>query len=183
MDMCREIGVYTSTLSLHGTHILPIFAWYNPQFDNDWDGSWRYKKGWLDFRRVVFPKELLEKEEEDPGVFCNFFLKLNEGEIEKLKNEEGDKITFSHFLPHRNLLPPKMFLGNKTLPLVVGDIKIFDQLQELGSNVHVYGHTHQCKDIKIEGIRFVQHSLGHVDEWKSLLSYEFSPKLIYSKKI
>jgi hypothetical protein len=54
------------------------------------------------------------------------------------------------------LLPKRIFLLNKTLPLVVGDERLDEQIRRIGSQVHVFGHTHIDKDKVIDGVRYVQ---------------------------
>ena len=54
------------------------------------------------------------------------------------------------------LLPKRIFLLNKTLPLVVGDERLDVQIRRIGSQVHVFGHTHIDKDKVIDGVRYVQ---------------------------
>ncbi|KAA6374506.1 MAG: hypothetical protein EZS28_029966, partial [Streblomastix strix] len=84
-------------------------------------------------------------------------------------------ISFSHFVPRRELLPPQIFLKHKFLPYVVGSITLEQQVRSLGSTVHCYGHTHINQERVIDGIRYVQNALGYPREREY---YGSDPKLV-----
>lgn len=71
-------------------------------------------------------------------------------ELEKAaKTTEETVITFSHFLPRSDLLalttskPPALIH-------VMGSSKIDEQLRELASDIHVFGHSHENVDTVID---------------------------------
>ncbi len=75
-------------------------------------------------------------------------------------------ITFSHFLPRPEVLPPVAVLRFKELPLVCGSDRLEKQLRAAGSSVHVFGHTHIPWGETIDGVRYVQNPLGYPYERK-----------------
>lgn len=116
-------------------------------------------------------------------------LSLNEkhvpSHLELLKNNpQMNVISFSHFVPRRELLPPKWILFERIrniLPRVCGDTNIDTFLRKISSKVHVFGHTHIDYDKVIDGVRYVQHAFGYPTERKSWKksSQPYSPKQIF----
>ncbi len=44
MDLCKQVGVTTEPIKLLGqVWIVPLFAWYTPHFDPNWDGDHSYQ--------------------------------------------------------------------------------------------------------------------------------------------
>ena len=39
-----------------------------------------------------------------------------------------------------------------------------EQIRRLGSAVHVFGHSHINRDLRIDGVRYVQHALRYPKE-------------------
>eukprot|EP01103_Thecamoeba_quadrilineata_P015297 TRINITY_DN4792_c0_g1_i1.p1 TRINITY_DN4792_c0_g1~~TRINITY_DN4792_c0_g1_i1.p1 ORF type:complete len:284 (+),score=30.51 TRINITY_DN4792_c0_g1_i1:12-863(+) len=181
-SLCQNLGIHTEPKVINEVLIVPLFGWYSPRFDKTWNGDQNYRKGWLDFHRCVWPKELdIVK---NPDCIASYFTDLNEKYI-KQYDDVSTIITFSHFLPRTELLPPSLFLGKRTLPQVVGFDQIEDQLRRLGSHIHCCGHTHINVDKCIDGVRYVQHALAHPHERKSIwrMFEATSPKLVFTKQI
>ena len=49
---------------------------------------------------------------------------------------------------------------------VAGSSLIDQQIRQIGSRLHVYGHQHINRDREIEGVRYVAHCLGYPNERK-----------------
>jgi hypothetical protein len=77
-------------------------------------------------------------------------------------------ISFSHFLPRRDLLPAPERLKFKGLPQVAGCTALEGQIRRLKSAVHVFGHSHILCDRVIDGIRYVQNPLRYPRERQRL---------------
>jgi hypothetical protein len=77
---------------------------------------------------------------------------------------DGPVISFSHFLPRPELLPPRRNLRFKGLPKVAGCTSIDGQIRRLNSKLHVFGHSHINYDCVIEGVRYVQNALAYPNE-------------------
>ncbi|CDI73798.1 hypothetical protein, conserved [Eimeria praecox] len=87
-------------------------------------------------------------------------------------------ITFSHFLPRAELA--KLYpLNPGALAYVMGSTRIDEQLRQAQGSMHVFGHSHVNIDHHIEGVRYVQHSLGRPSEQKWFPA-RIRPKLIFS---
>ncbi|KAL6072797.1 Metallo-dependent protein [Balamuthia mandrillaris] len=184
LALCEELGVHTSPVQVNDVWIVPLFCWYTPSFDPKWDGSLHYKRGWLDFRACRWPEEHELKDDHDS--ISSHFLSLNDKHLSSFSAKEPQQqkvvITFSHFLPRFELLPPRWLIRNKSLPLVVGDARLDQQIRRLGARVHVFGHTHIDKDVTIDGVRYVQNAFGHPRERKSvtrLFSGTYKPKVVF----
>lgn len=78
---------------------------------------------------------------------------------------EGDTvISFSHFLPRQELCPEKRFLLEPMLARVIGSNPLEAQIRRLKPHVHCFGHTHIPIDLSLDGIRYLQWSLGYSSE-------------------
>jgi len=82
----------------------------------------------------------------------------------RLRSYDGPVISFSHFLPRRDLLPPVERLKFKGLPKVAGCAALDLQIRYLKSCVHVFGHSHINCDQAIDGVRYVQKAFGYPRE-------------------
>ena len=137
-------------------------------------------------------------EVEDP---CNYFMEYNENQLKEsdiyddINNSNVTVISFSHFLPRVELLPPRMFI-KKSLPWVTGSIQLETQLRKIESKIHMcgkkipwknyvlryfWGHTHYNVDKTLDGVKYIMNALGHYKEQKTLLGgkADYSPKLVF----
>jgi hypothetical protein len=80
---------------------------------------------------------------------------------------QGKVLTFSHFLPRRDLLPWLSTLMKRSLSLVTGYSPLDQQLRSAHSRVHLFGHSHLNCDTHKQGVRYVQNALGHPTERRS----------------
>ena len=152
LELCDELGVQTRPASVYGLWIVPLFSWYDSSFatsDAEMDSE---LMGWADFYFCKWPEEIQSVSE--------FFLKLNESRLE----HRGPAISFSHFLPRRDLLPAREYLKFKGLPYVAGCLSLEDQIRTLKSTIHVFGHSHIGCDLVVDGVRYVQNSLRYPRE-------------------
>eukprot|EP01027_Heterolobosea_sp_BB2_P012225 GEZU01017733.1.p1 GENE.GEZU01017733.1~~GEZU01017733.1.p1 ORF type:complete len:176 (+),score=45.94 GEZU01017733.1:136-663(+) len=130
---------------------------------------------------------------DESGRIAKYLLDMNESFIASYlqqKNRIGDDlminnnriitITFSHFLPRRELMPDKKFLYFKPLTRVSGSVRLDDQLRALGSSVHVFGHTHINMDKTVDGVRYVQNAMKYPREHKGVPPL---PKLVWEYQV
>ena len=92
---------------------------------------------------------------------AEFFADINQLALNKLGRTTGQgpkpfTISFSHFLPHKELYP-----GMTQMRHIMGCEKIAHQISECAPDVHVFGHSHLNVDEMIDNTRFVQAALGH----------------------
>jgi predicted phosphodiesterase len=153
IELCDRLGVHTRPSQAEGVWIVPLFSWYEAQFDGDEGVDEEELQAWADFYFCKWPPEVVSVSE--------YFRTLNAG---RLTSYEGEVITLSHFLPRRDLLPEAENLRFKSLPKVAGAGWLDAQLRILNSRVHVFGHSHINCDRVIEGVRYVQNAFRYPSE-------------------
>jgi Icc-related predicted phosphoesterase len=153
LALCETLDIQTSPAKVDAVWVVPLFSWYEPQFDADNSGDNDSLGGWADFYLCKWPTDI--------GQVCDFFLKMNEP---RLLAYDGPVISFSHFLPRRDLLPAVERLRFKGLPKVAGCAALDTQIRSLKSGVHVFGHSHISCDRVIDGVRYIQNPLRYPRE-------------------
>lgn len=157
---CDELGVDIFPAPIwEGFYVVPLISWYNADFDeND-----------------PFPDP-----NNHPDKACKwpmdadvqawkYMLKLNEPFLKMPL--VGEKLTFSHFLPRRELPFDK---SNKRAAKTMGCDLIEEQLRAIGSKTHIYGHSKQKYVATHQGVRYVSMHLGLECDWPK----EYARKLM-----
>jgi calcineurin-like phosphoesterase family protein len=150
LRLCDEVGVYTRPGRAGKNWIVPLFSWYEPDYDLQGDADVSSLEGWADFYFCKWPVGM--------GSVPEHFLNINESRI---KEYDSPVITLSHFLPRRELLPAVEKLSFKGLPLVAGTLALDRQVRALNAVTHVFGHSHIDFDQVIEGVRYVHHAFDY----------------------
>jgi predicted phosphodiesterase len=148
LDACRAADVRTSPARAGGAWVVPLFSWYHDSFDVRGEGDHASLEAWSDRYFCRWP--------EGTGRVDRHFLAMNEPHVGFY---DAPVVTFSHFLPRPDLLPPVRWLRFKGLPLVAGSAEIDLQVRRLGAAVHVFGHSHIPEDRFVAGVRYVQNHL------------------------
>jgi hypothetical protein len=166
LEMCRRINVETNPVKIDGLWVVPLLSWYESGFDSDDDRHVEELEGWADFYFCKWPADVTD--------VCRNFLDANEANI---RPPDGPVISFSHFLPRRDLLPPREYLRFKSLPKVSGCARLDEQIRRLKSITHVFGHSHINIDRVIDGVRYVNNALLYPRERTAA---RFPLKMIWS---
>lgn len=148
MELCDRLDVRTRVGLASGYWIVPLLSWYDETLDGDFNIDPSELEGWGDFHYCRWPAGLSKPSQ--------YFLTRNKV---VLKKYDKPVISFSHFLPRRDLLPAVENLRFKGLPRVAGSAELDRQIRTLGSIMHVFGHSHINRDLAIDGIRYVQNAL------------------------
>jgi len=151
IELCGRVGVSTSPAMEHGVWIVPLLSWYETR--RSADGRPAGPEEWADFYFCKWPERI--------GSPSAYFLEMNEPHV---MNYDGPVVSLSHFLPRRDLLPPVERLRFKRLPEVSICEPLEEQIRRLGSVVHVFGHSHINCDVRLDGVRYVQHALRYPRE-------------------
>ena len=150
LGLCDEIGINTRPGRAGNNWIVPLFSWYESDYDREGEADVSSLEGWADFYFCKWPVGV--------GSVSEYFLNLNESRI---KEYNGPVITLSHFLPRRELLPAVERLSFKGLPLVAGALALDRQIRALNAVTHVFGHSHIDFDRVIEGVRYIHYALDY----------------------
>ena len=159
LKLCDNIGVITTPLRLDDLWIVPLFSWYDGGYDAD-------MKAWVDFHLCKWP--------DDIRSLPDYFLSLNEPH---LRSYDAHVITFSHFIPRAELLPPPEYMRFSWLHDVSICAALDAQIRQLNSTVHVCGHTHTTIDTVIDGVRYIQNAVRYPKERRP---ESFAVKLIWN---
>jgi predicted phosphodiesterase len=146
LRLCDQAGVRTAPLRVGGVWVVPLFSWYDADFDLRGEGVEEELEAWSDRYFCRWPLWMSRVDQT--------FLEMNEPYVRRY---DAPVISFSHFVPRPDLLPPTKYLRFKGLPLVAGSRGIETQIRRIQPRIHVYGHTHIPEDRVIEGVRYVQH--------------------------
>jgi hypothetical protein len=153
LSLCDEIGVSTRPGRAGAYWIVPLFSWYDAEYDQQREADASTLEGWADFYFCKWPVEMKSISE--------YFFNLNQSRI---RNYDRPVISLSHFLPRRELLPAVESLTFKGLPLVAGALALDLQIRALSAVLHVFGHSHIDFDGTIDGVRYVQHAFDYPRE-------------------
>jgi len=198
IDICSEIGVLTKPQIINHRNsdykniiIQPLFSWYTKPEEGD-DSLFLPKEGedpnlgmWVDNRAIKWP---------DLNGYSNiseYFIQMNDLDLAKLN--DADVISFSHFLPRQDLIfgingPPSNNSNffdpapKFNFSRVAGTSKLEDQIREINSRVHIYGHQHRNRFRNIDDVFYIAHCLGYPKErsWGNINDNLYLPKLIWS---
>jgi predicted phosphodiesterase len=169
LDLCRSYRIHTEPRRLggaaNGLWVVPLFSWYVEPQEGASSlfvpkcGEDPTLSNWSDKYFVRWPQEWAH------AVPAFRFLEMNEVRVNRVY--DAPVISFSHFLPRRELMYSPRPLGEKDLhpefnfSRVAGCSALDEQIRRLGSSVHVYGHQHRNRDVTLDGVRYLSHCRGY----------------------
>ncbi|CAE8608863.1 unnamed protein product, partial [Polarella glacialis] len=151
--------------------IVPLQSWYHASFDEEPDvldpSLPAIEELMTDFMACKWPEGLTPFGGGDS--IARFMDRLNDsrGAPPSPLRADGTRcpvISFSHFLPRKELLPEKRSLYCPPLAKAVGSKSLGERVKQLSPDLHVFGHTHYgwCHDL--DGIRYLQACLAYPRE-------------------
>ena len=164
LELCDSLDVLIRPTEVAGFWVVPLLSWYDDSLGHNGTADLAELEGWGDFHFCKWPDRF--------GEPADYLLGMN-GPV--IRPYDKPVITFSHFLPRRELLPDADRLRFKGLPQVAGSVKLDRQIRAVGSTIHVFGHSHINRDQTIEGVRYVQHALLYPKEreWLGRAGYKY----------
>lgn len=148
---CLEAeGVHTRPWTKGGVNIVPLPAWYDYSFGHP---SRTLRRAWQDYQHCQWSRTMDE--------LTQYFLAYYPPPLTPL---DGPVISFSHFMPRRDLLPTQ---GPKIVEMllpVLGSSAIDQRARAWGSNYHIYGHHHLNRSVTLEGVHYLNNAFGYPKE-------------------
>lgn len=152
VSVVEASGASMQPFSTGDVRIVPLLGWYDYSFGAPTEDLRRI---WMDYRACRWPAGF------GPGEVAAHFASLNPAAG---RRSAAKVITFSHFLPRLDLRPAYVPLRHRFLDPVLGSALLEGQLRGLGSSIHVYGHSHINRSIRIDGITYVNNAFGYPAE-------------------
>jgi predicted phosphodiesterase len=150
--IAADCGVATAPVHRETLSIVPLLGWYDYSFG---EPSEELAARWADFRACRWPDSL------DAAAVTSWFLARNESALD---TENETIISFSHFLPRIDVMPAYIPAERRMLYPVLGSTRIEEQVRRLQPDIHVYGHSHVNRRVRLEGIDYVNNALGYPQE-------------------
>jgi len=148
-------GVRLTPLRHGDLVIVPLMGWYDYSFGEPEDFL---KSAWVDYRACRWPEGY------DEAAITRFFTERNITPLSHELDGANKVITFSHFLPRIDLMPDRIPARLRKIYPVLGSTVLDKQLRDLGSSIHVYGHSHVNRHIVIDGVTYINNAFGYPDE-------------------
>jgi predicted phosphodiesterase len=150
--MAYEHGIHMGPRSIGSISFVPLYGWYDYSFGTP---GRELLNMWMDFSSCTWPQDFSEQE------ITRFFISMNERHL-ATRNEYI--ISFSHFMPRVDLMPSIIPAHKRILYPVLGTALLEEQIRKLGSDIHIYGHTHVNAMVRKEGILYVNNAFGYPTE-------------------
>ena len=168
LNICQDLDVITKPVNFNNVWIVPLYSWYVTSNINEKIKEDKYLSFWMDFHLCKWG----EKEES----VAEYFLEINQKSIRSVK---GKVISFSHFLPTEKLLPDLSYSKFKGLRYVSVCPGLMEQINQIGSFIHIYGHTHINRESFIGNTKYIQNAFRYPRERRN---NKFEFKMIYETK-
>ena len=154
-DICAVVessGASMQAFREQDVSIIPVLGWYDYSFG---EPSEELKSIWMDYRACRWPSGFTEKD------VAAYFAAFNNKQISPAG---GTVITYSHFLPRIDLMPGFIPNAKKFLYPILGSAQLDLQLRQFNPNIHVYGHSHVNRQVRIEGVSYINNAFGYPSE-------------------
>lgn len=177
--LCDRCDVQTGPVVIPGRCIIcPLLSWYS-RTSTSTNPPQGYKssvlKMWMDFINCDWEattgdvNDTVNARLIQASLVNKRMLEMNSGRLKILeslcaRHADLPIITFSHFVPRQDLLPPIERLRFKELIDVSISGNLDQQIRSANSSIHVFGHTHIPCNRTIDGVQYIQQPLGYPTE-------------------
>ncbi|MCP4756163.1 MAG: metallophosphoesterase [Proteobacteria bacterium] len=150
--LAGDFDISIEPLNWGSLSLVPLFGWYDYSFAPP---SNKLKNAWLDFTACRWPEDFNESR------ITNYFLSLNESYLDI---ENRFVISFSHFVPRLDVMPSYIPAFGRDLYPVLGTWLLEKQIRKLGSQIHIYGHTHVNRQVCLDNTVYINNAFGYPHE-------------------
>jgi predicted phosphodiesterase len=196
LEACQLLDVHTNPARVGADNpyksvwIVPLFSWYVTPEESG-NSLFLPRKG-IDLTRYVWADNYYTKWPSlgESTAVAHYFMQMNE--VHLYRQYDAPVISFSHFLPRQELIFGAEKKEEEHVALkkrkrwfnfsrVAGSTRLEEQIRQMGSQIHVYGHQHRNRQRLIDSVLYVSHCLGYPRERKSgiIRSMENGPKCIW----
>jgi len=152
--VAQACGVTMSADVVDGVAIVPLFGWYDDSFGVPGP---ELHDAWMDFRACRWLAGWSGTDISDYFIGQNDLSDIARGKV---------TISFSHFLPRIDLMPDFIPMARRSIYPVLGSSRIEKMVREIAPDIHVYGHSHVNRDVKIDGVNYINNAFGYPYEMK-----------------
>ena len=152
--IAANCGIQMEPLHLDSLSIIPLYGWYDYSFGQP---SGEIFGNWTDYFACKWPVNYDEKR------INQHFIAMNEPFLTN-SNKKDFVISFSHFLPRIDIMPFYIPTDKRSLYPVLGTKLLEQQIRRLGSNIHVYGHSHVNHQIVKNNTVYINNAFGYPSE-------------------
>lgn len=153
--IATDRGISMAPYRHGGLAIVPMLGWYDYSFGTPDE----YLKGaWADYRACRWPQGY------DDEAVTRWFIERNPSPGSPVLAGASKVITFSHFLPRIDVMPERIPEKYRKLYPILGSNKLDTQLRQLGSSLHIYGHSHVNRHVMVDGITYINNAFGYPSE-------------------
>lgn len=138
-------------------NIVPLLSWYDYTFG---EPSEDLLKIWNDFKACSWPYGNEVSKINDYFLSNNHYMKKEDHEM---------TISFSHFLPRIDIMPSYIPLDKRIIYPTLGTQKLDEAIRLLGSEIHVYGHSHVNRNVTIDNVTYINNAYGYPNETRITL--------------
>jgi predicted phosphodiesterase len=151
-----ESGALTAPYVTSDVAIVPLSAWYDYSFGAI---TAAVREEWMDFHACRWPA----------GIEAyDVALALDRRNDANVRVERQTVISFSHFLPRIDIMPEYIPQHHRRLYPVLGTVRLERRIRQLGSTIHVYGHSHLNRTVAIDGVTYVNNAFGY--PWETTIA-------------
>jgi Icc-related predicted phosphoesterase len=150
-QVALEAGALTS-FTTPEVSIVPLWGWYDYSFGALTPSLYQE---WSDFQACRWPPGI------DAGDVASRLDQLNDTEAPM---HSAMLISFSHFVPRIDIMPGYIPEHQQRLYPVLGTVRLEHRIRQLGSQIHVYGHSHVNRTIAIDGVTYINNAFGYPHE-------------------
>jgi predicted phosphodiesterase len=145
-------GIKIERVNYGNVSVIPLYAWYDYSFGAPSD---ELRSIWMDYAVCKWPEGY------DDTSITKHFISMNESALGSINNFV---ISFSHFLPRIDLMPVYIPQKKRILFPVLGTSLLEGQIRQLGSDIHIYGHSHVNVKTRKQNILYINNAFGYPSE-------------------